>query len=100
MTPLALHPDNPRYFVFRDRPALLVTSGEHYGAVLNADFNYTKYLDELQVHGFNLTRTFSGCYRELPGSFNIAENTLAPNLKDAPVDAVMCAAVPVPPTQP
>ena len=33
--PLALHPANPRYFLFRGKPAVLVTSGEHYGAVLN-----------------------------------------------------------------
>ena len=25
--PLALHPDNPRYFLFRGKPTVLVTSG-------------------------------------------------------------------------
>lgn len=77
--PLALHPDNPHYFLFRGKPAFLITSGEHYGAVLNKDFNYLLYLDELRARGFNLTRTFSGTYREIPGSFNITENTLAPS---------------------
>ncbi len=76
--PLRLHPENPRYFLFRDRPAVLVTSGEHYGAVLNLDFDYKPYLDELQRRGFNLTRTFSGTYREVPQSFQIRNNTLAP----------------------
>ncbi len=76
--PLALHPVNPHYFLFRGRPAVLITSGEHYGAVLNRDFDYVPYLNELQSRGFNLTRTFSGVYREIPGSFNIIENTLAP----------------------
>src|SRR5262249_48144470 len=76
--PLALHPDNPRYFLFRGKPAVLVTSGEHYGAVLNPDFDYVPYLDELKARRFNLTRTFSGCYREVPGSFGITDNTLAP----------------------
>src|SRR5262245_11031978 len=33
--PLALHPDNPHYFLFRGKPTILITSGEHYGAVLN-----------------------------------------------------------------
>src|SRR5260370_12803184 len=75
--PLALHPDNPHYFLFRGKPAVLVTSGEHYGAVLNRDFDYLPYLDELQARGFNLTRTFSGVYREVPGSFGIVDNTLA-----------------------
>jgi hypothetical protein len=76
--PLAIHPDNPHYFLFRGKPAVLVTSGEHYGAVLNLDFDYIPYLDELKAHKFNLTRTFSGTYREIPGSFNIVDNTLAP----------------------
>jgi hypothetical protein len=76
--PIKLHPDNPRYFLFRGRPALLITSGEHYGAVLNRDFDYVRYLDVLKSHGFNLTRTFSGAYREVPGSFSITGNTLAP----------------------
>ncbi len=76
--PLSLHPDNPHYFLFRGKPAVLVTSGEHYGAVLNLDFDFIPYLDELKARGFNLTRLFSGTYREVPGSFKIASNTLAP----------------------
>jgi hypothetical protein len=76
--PLALHPDNPHYFLFHGKAAVLVTSGEHYGAVLNRDFDYVAYLDELQARGFNLTRTFSGTYCEPPGAFKIEDNTLAP----------------------
>jgi putative membrane-bound dehydrogenase-like protein len=76
--PLSLHPDNPHYFRFRGKPAILLTSGEHYGAVLNKDFDYIRYLDTLQRHGFNLTRTFSGTYREIPSSFGIEHNTLSP----------------------
>jgi hypothetical protein len=75
---LIRHPVNPRYFLFRNKPTVLVTSGEHYGAVLNRDFDYTPYLNELQARKFNLTRTFSGVYREIPGSFGIVDNTLAP----------------------
>ncbi len=41
--PLQLHPDNPHYFLWRGQPTVLITSGEHYGAVLNADFDYVKY---------------------------------------------------------
>jgi hypothetical protein len=76
--PLALHPKNPHYFLFRDKPTILVTSGEHYGAVLNSAFDYIKYLDELKAHGLNLTRTFSGAYCEGAKSFGITRNTLAP----------------------
>jgi hypothetical protein len=76
--PLALHPDNPHYFLFRGKPTVLITSGEHYGAVLNLDFDYRKYLKTLEADGLNLTRTFVGAYCEPDGAFKIAENTLAP----------------------
>jgi len=76
--PLALSLENPHYFQFRGKPTVLVTSGEHYGAVLNQDFDYSRYLDELKANRFNLTRTFSGVYVENPGAFNIRHNTLAP----------------------
>jgi hypothetical protein len=76
--PLSLHPENPRYFLFRGKPTLLVTSGEHYGAVLNRAFDYSRYLETLAADGLNHTRTFSGVYREVPGSFGITDNTLAP----------------------
>lgn len=62
--PIRLHPDNPHYFLFRGEPTVLITSGEHYGAVLNRDFEYETYLDELESHDLNLTRTFSGMYVE------------------------------------
>lgn len=76
--PLALHPDNPHYFQFRDRPLVIVTSGEHYGALLNLDFNYRRYLQTLEREGMNNTRVFSGVYCEPPAAFNITSNTLAP----------------------
>ena len=76
--PLSLLPANPHYFLFRGKPTVLITSGEHYGAVLNRDFDYVRYLDELQANGLNHTRTFAGTYREVAGSFGITDNTLAP----------------------
>src|SRR5688572_19990525 len=76
--PLRLHPDNPHYFLYRGKPTVLVTSGEHYGAVLNKDFAYVRYLETLEEDGLNLTRVFSGAYVEPPGAFNIVRNTLAP----------------------
>ncbi|MHC4567092.1 MAG: right-handed parallel beta-helix repeat-containing protein [Planctomycetota bacterium] len=79
--PLRLHPDNPHYFQFREEPAVLITSGEHYGAVINLDFDYIAYLEELARHDFNHTRLFTGTYREIPGSFGIQGNTLAPASK-------------------
>src|SRR5439155_6095441 len=76
--PLSLHAKNAHYFLFRGKPTVLITSGEHYGAVLNLDFDYTRYLDTLQADHLNLTRTFTGAYVEPQGTFNIARNTLAP----------------------
>lgn len=75
---LSLHPDNPHYLLWRGKPTVLVTSGEHYGAVLNQDFDYVTYLDELQRAGLNHTRTFTGVYRENIASFQITDNTLGP----------------------
>ena len=76
--PLALHPDNPHYFLWRDQPAVLIASGEHYGALMNLDFDYRRYFDTLAADGMMLTRVFSGAYVEPEGAFNIARNTLAP----------------------
>lgn len=36
--PIRLHPDNPHCFLWRGKPMVLITSGEHYGAVM--DFGY------------------------------------------------------------
>jgi hypothetical protein len=76
--PLALDPANPHYFLLDGKPTVLVTSGEHYGSVINSDFNYSRYLDELARNHLNLTRIWVGPYREVAGSFKISGNTLAP----------------------
>ncbi len=76
--PIALHPENPHYFQWRGEPTVLITSAEHYGALLNLDFDYRKYLDTLAADGLNNTRVFSGAYCEPEGAFNIKRNTLAP----------------------
>ncbi len=76
---LELHPDNPHYFRFRGRAAVVITSGEHYGALINQDFDFRTYLAALAKDGLNGTRVFSGAaYVEPQGAFNIAGNTLAP----------------------
>jgi hypothetical protein len=77
--PIALHPQNPHYFTYRGRPTILITSAEHYGAVLNLDFDYATYLRTLRADGMNHTRVWAGTYREIPGSFGITDNTLAPH---------------------
>jgi hypothetical protein len=78
LAPITLHPENGHYFLFRGRPTVLISSAEHYGALLNLEFDFGPYLKELQAKGLNQTRAFSWAYREVAGSFQIAENTLAP----------------------
>lgn len=62
--PLRLHPANSRYFELQGKPLLLVGGGEHYGAVINQDFDYVAYLDTLARDGLNLTRVFTGTHVE------------------------------------
>ncbi len=75
--PICLHPANPHYFLFRGRPTVLITSAEHYGAVLNLDFDYLPYLDALAAYGMNATRIYAGAYLE-PEHYFIQDNPLGP----------------------
>src|ERR1700753_1330314 len=73
--PIRLHPANPHYFLFRGKAVALITSGEHYGSVLNPDFDYHRYLAALEADGLNYTRLFGGSYVEVPAkSFGILRN--------------------------
>lgn len=76
--PLSLHPENPHYFLFRGKALAIISSSEHYGAVLNPAFDYIKYLNTLKEEGMTYTRLFTGAYFEKDGSFGIEKNTLAP----------------------
>lgn len=77
--PIQLHPENPHYFLYKGEPLALITSAEHYGALLNLDFDYRTYLKSLSEDGMNYTRIFTGTYFEIAGeSFGIQNNTLAP----------------------
>jgi hypothetical protein len=76
--PISLHPQNGHYFLWRGEPTILITSGEHYGALLNLDFDYARYFDALIADKLNHTRVFLGTYREVSSSFGITDNPLAP----------------------
>ena len=76
--PIALHPENPHYFFYQGKPTVLITSGEHYGSVINPDFNFDLYLETIHNLGFNHTRIFMGDYAEAKESFCIIRNSLAP----------------------
>ncbi len=42
--PIGVHSDNPHYFLFHGKPTVLITSAEHYGAVVDRAFDYRAYL--------------------------------------------------------
>jgi hypothetical protein len=77
--PIQLHPANPHYFLWRGKPTVLLTSGEHYGMVVNRDLDWRRYLETLRSDGLNYTRVFAGAYVEKAGAFGIARNNLAPD---------------------
>jgi hypothetical protein len=72
---VAIDPANPHYYFFHGKPTLLVTSAEHYGAVVNLEFDYVKYLDALQAYGLNYTRIYPGYLFEPMGKY-MSGNTL------------------------
>jgi hypothetical protein len=76
--PISLLPENHHYFLFKNKPAVLITSAEHYGAVVNAKFDFNKYLDWLATYGLNYTRIYPGFLTEPPDKW-IKGNTLGLN---------------------
>ena len=75
---IRLHPDNPHYFIYQNKPTVLVASSEHYGSVINPDFDFSKYLSTVQGIGLNHTRIWLGDYVEVIGDFQMTQNTSAP----------------------
>lgn len=67
--PVAIHPDNPRYFLFRGKPLVLVAATEHYGSVINRRFDFARYLAEAADKRQTLTRLFL-LFRELQSERN------------------------------
>lgn len=79
--PIRPHPANPHYFLFNGKPTILITSAEHYGAVINTAFDYVPYLDTLQKYGLNYTRFYAGAMFETIDKF-ITGNPLGPKPRD------------------
>jgi hypothetical protein len=92
--PLQIHPENSKYFLFRDKPAFLLTATEHYGSVLNRPFDFRRYLDDLVDKHMTMTRTFL-LYREIASEKNPAspckprpEDYIAPWPRTGPAKAL------------
>ncbi|RAP74706.1 hypothetical protein [Paenibacillus montanisoli] len=75
--PIGISTVNPHYLHYKGSPILLITSAEHYGALINLDFDYVAYFDMLQRYEMNYTRIYPGAFYEVKGMF-IEDNTLAP----------------------
>jgi hypothetical protein len=76
--PVSKHPDNPHYFIYNKKPVVLITTDQHYGAVINLDFDYIAFLDRLHEYGMNLTRIYPGGYVEMKDSYTKG-NPLGPS---------------------
>lgn len=77
---LRLSGQNHHYLEYNQKPIVLITSGEHYGALINLDFDYISYFNALQKQGMNNSRIFSGAYVEGEKDIKFMQynNTLAP----------------------
>jgi hypothetical protein len=75
--PVRVWAANPHYFARDGRPLVLVTSDHHYGAVIDADFDYVRFLDALAAGGSNLTRIYPGGMFEVEDKY-VPGNPLGP----------------------
>ncbi len=75
--PVSIHAPNSHYFQYKGKPVVLITSDHHYGAVIDRDFDYVRYLDYLARSGMNLTRIYPGGMFESPGKY-LPGNPLGP----------------------
>lgn len=75
--PVAVWSSNPHYFYYRQKPLVFITSDHHYGAVIDRDFDFVKYLDYLATNGMNLTRIYPGGMFEPPDKY-LPGNPLGP----------------------
>ena len=78
---IGINKNNPHYFQYKGKDILLITSAEHYGAVINKKFDYVKYFDALYKYGLNYTRIYPGAIIEEEGMW-LPEDTLAPSSED------------------
>ena len=76
-TAIRVSETNPHYYSYRGKELLLLTSGEHYGAVINSKFDYKQYLNTLADYGLNYTRIYPGAVALIPG-LRRENDTLAP----------------------
>ena len=75
--PVSIYPQNPHYFQYKGKPIVLITSDHHYGAVIDQDFDYARFLECVARSGMNLTRIYPGGMFEPPDKY-LTGNPLGP----------------------
>ncbi len=75
--PIKVCSENPHYFSYRGNPVVLITSDHHYGAVIDKDFDFVRFLEYLANNGMNLTRIYPGGMFEAPDKY-LQGNPLGP----------------------
>jgi hypothetical protein len=70
-------PENSHYFFYKNKAIVLITSDQHYGAVIDRNFDWRKYLEYLFQNGMNLTRIYPGAMFEPPDKY-LPGNPLGP----------------------
>jgi alpha-L-rhamnosidase len=78
--PVSPYPYNPHYFIYKGKPVILLNSDQIYGALINRDFNYIRYLNFLKANGTNFVRIY-------PGTF-IGEPAIASDKKSGPGSSI------------
>ena len=76
---IGINEKNPHYFQYKGENILLITSAEHYGAVISKKFDYIKYFDMLAEYGLNYTRIYPGAFVECTGKWS-PEDNMAPGI--------------------
>jgi hypothetical protein len=75
--PVRVWRTNPHYFEYKGKPVLLITSDHHYGAVIDLDFDFSRFLDYMATNGMNLARIYPGGMFEAPDKY-LPGNPLGP----------------------
>lgn len=71
---LSLHPTNPHYFLFRGRPTVLVTSGEHYKVIGCNETGFDGPADEpYRVQAWQFMLAGGGLFNHLDVSFRAGD---------------------------
>ena len=84
--PISIHPENPKYFLFRGKPLVLISASEHYGSVINRPFDYEKYLDDAADNRMTMTPHVS----PVPRAADAAQSLVSVQARDSRISHALC----------